>query len=543
MNIFMNKSLILSQLPVYSNLTDYLSYEDILNVALLDRQMLRASINYHNMDEEHDILLGNQLKHYNSILRWLKYYRSYVDVSEMGAGKTYVTCAIAKKLKLNVFVLAPKSTLSSWVKVLNIYGIKEYEVNTYQKLRYKNSYVYKDEIDGSIELYEVIKDKISRGMLLIVDESHNIKNDKCMQTKIIKRIADEIYKRDNTRSRVALLSATPFDKECFYKSYIKMLGCYRSRLTLYIPSYDQYTYPGFDEILEKCKSINPDDTNRLNMSIRDTLKSYINPRHQKTMEKRRSWLLGLLFTNIIQKYYVYSMDRPDIEVEKDIKNGYYKIEEEADMNKALLNLQRVCSYSSGTNTVNMTNINWGGLTLSLKKIEMLKTSILVRLCEGHMQRDTNSKVVLYFNYIETAKKCASLLSKYNPFYMDGSVTTKRRDKIIYKFNNDSTSRILIGNIRVGGIGISLHDEEGNAPRYMYIIPNYSIINLHQATGRIHRVGSKSDSTIRFVYAKSAMKETRILNALARKSKVLESILSKNVKQGLLLPKEYESYIE
>src|SRR3990167_2120909 len=81
----------------------------------------------------------------------------------------------------------------------------------------------------------------------------------------------------------------------------------------------------------------------------------------------------------------------------------------------------------------------------------------------------------------------------------GEQSAKERDKNIDDFQSDR-ERIIIANIRAGGIGISLHDVNGNHPRVSLISPTQSATNLIQALGRIHRSGGKSKSLQRIIFA-------------------------------------------
>src|SRR5690606_34435148 len=133
-----------------------------------------------------------------------------------------------------------------------------------------------------------------------------------------------------------------------------------------------------------------------------------------------------------------------------------------------------------------------------------------------LENDPNCKVVIFVSYTETITKLALSLQDYSPLLLFGDIKEKDRPRLVNTFQNDPNHRLLIGNLKVGGDSIDLHDTHGGQPRRMYIVPNYSIIDLHQGTGRIYRDGSRSDAYIRFVYGKVAHKETSILDALSRK---------------------------
>lgn len=67
-------------------------------------------------------------------------------------------------------------------------------------------------------------------------------------------------------------------------------------------------------------------------------------------------------------------------------------------------------------------------------------------------------------------------------------------------------KVVLVSLMAGGAGISLHDEQGIAPRQSLISPSYSAIDLVQGIGRIWRAGSKSKATQRIIYAAGTIEE-------------------------------------
>jgi len=169
-------------------------------------------------------------------------------------------------------------------------------------------------------------------------------------------------------------------------------------------------------------------------------------------------------------------------------------------------------------------------------LERIKLEILIRLTREQLKK--KGKVVVYVNYYNSIKKLKKEFKNYNPLILNGKTKGLERKEIMDKFqehNNDH--RLLIGNTKVGGIGINLHDTHGDFPRTMFIIPTYSILDMHQATGRIYRQGTKSNAKIYFIY--STFHEKSIINAIAKKTKVLKNITS----EELLYPDDYQYFLE
>jgi len=87
----------------------------------------------------------------------------------------------------------------------------------------------------------------------------------------------------------------------------------------------------------------------------------------------------------------------------------------------------------------------------------------------------------------------------------GKINKKEVQKNIEMFQNDK-ERIIICNIKAGGIGISLHDINGIYQRISLISPCYSAVDLVQVLGRIHRAGSKSIAIQKLIFCAGTVEE-------------------------------------
>jgi SNF2 family DNA or RNA helicase len=88
----------------------------------------------------------------------------------------------------------------------------------------------------------------------------------------------------------------------------------------------------------------------------------------------------------------------------------------------------------------------------------------------------------------------------------GDQTSEDRERNIAAFQADK-ARILIANLRAGGVGVSLHDLHGRFPRTALICPGWSATDLKQALGRVWRSGGKTTSIQRILYAAGTVEET------------------------------------
>lgn len=496
-------------------------------------------------------LYPRQIPHFNRLDIIMQIFHAYLDTSPMGSGKTYVTCALAKKYGLQIIVVAPLTILSKWAYVASLFGLTIGGIMTYQSMRgtkkYQPNNIYLRREGDNFYVTEAFEKIVRTGILLIFDEVHLVKNSTSQleaAVTLCKYIADSNERRESN-SRIALLSATPADKQQCATSLLRMLTIARHKSMYYYDrSNKQYIPLGFNEVYNWCRKIN----SSLAMQIRAG----------KLNKKTITTKLFEFLTQIIIRELASSMDTPEIEAEQDYKNGFYNMSESdtQNLNNAVGALRRALATWLRNQeiklnyVVNESEINKilqgregiAGITLSLQAIEKAKVQTMIRLAHHQLEIDPNCKVILYFNYHESIDDAMVMLKQYNPLRLDGTMKVKIRDRNVSLFEeNNNNYRLLIGIVKVGSVGIDLDDKFGGHPRYMYIIPDYRFIDLYQATGRIYRITTRSKATIRFVYGRSAIVENTILDAIARKTITTKQyIVTANPAP---FPGDFETYIE
>ena len=103
----------------------------------------------------------------------------------------------------------------------------------------------------------------------------------------------------------------------------------------------------------------------------------------------------------------------------------------------------------------------------------------------------------------------------------GEQTLEDRIKNIDDFNNDK-SRIIVSNIRSGGVGISLNDTHGEYPRVSLISPSWSAQDIIQALGRIHRANTKTSVRQKIIFCSGTIEEN-ICKNMVEKIKNISSL--------------------
>lgn len=480
-----------------------------------------------------------QVASYHKACSILETEPAYLDTSKMGLGKTVLTLSVAATYGMELIVIAPLTILNIWQTEAEKYSIPIIKTISYDSLRGtktsppKHGLCYRDENDVYVPSQEFIDMCRSKPILLVIDEVHRVKNSQTASLRAAHCLVRTIT-FDNEGSRVALLGETPGDKPEFVASIVKLLGIVTSeKMYHYDRTTREYDLLGILEVMEKARSYNKALADKIIEPIyfdRDTID-----------------LLCLdLYEFVIKEHVSFGMTAPaNASVKKICRNGYFDMSEEdvETLREGVSMLSKATRFRMDLGTIDLNAQSFPAVMKALTHIEHAKVGTAVRLARQTLTRDPQSKVILYFAYIDDMKRATEELEEFDPLLMFGETPPAERTAIEEKFQRPTGEyRLLISNPTVGGVGISMDDRDGAWPRTMFIIPSYHFINLQQCTGRIYRLATtKSDARIFFVYSKDFPHEVSILDSLLRKALTLRRI--KNVNDADPLPGEYMSWFE
>jgi superfamily II DNA or RNA helicase len=134
-------------------------------------------------------------------------------------------------------------------------------------------------------------------------------------------------------------------------------------------------------------------------------------------------------------------------------------------------------------------------------------------------------VFIAVNFTETLKFMETEL-KTTCTIRGGQNDITRRGNID-SFQNDK-SRVIIGIIQACREGLNLQDLNGNFPRVALIMPTYSVFDLKQVLGRVHRAGGKSKSIQYLIYAAGVDIEESVCSSLDAKLKRMDTLMDGEV---------------
>ena len=427
-----------------------------------------------------DKLLEYQKSHVESIINSLVIYNRALDASDTGTGKTFTSVCVCKIIGWNPFIICPKSVISAWIKVLNLfkceyYGITNYELMqncTYfnsdgvkEKIPFLTREVIKkdptndplgldsssdsDSLDGIKYEYKWIKEKIPDNMLFIFDESHRCKNSKTNNGQIIHNLAT------NNNIKILCLSATVVDKPKYFILTGFILGLYdnirKGRTWIKKLPYKSNQMEGVH------KKIYPEYASRMKIS---TIKN----------------------------------DFPDCKI----------IAESRPMDNAVQIQIAWDEIKQATEELKAHEIASSPLPRIIyarQRIELLKIPEFIKLTQEEVSK--GNSIVLFVNFTDTLLTLAEKLNTKCLIY--GEQKIDDRNKNIEDFQNDK-ERICICNIKAGGTGISLNDTHGIYPRVSIISPTWSAQDLIQVIGRIYRAKTKSPVLQRIIFCKDTVED-------------------------------------
>lgn len=462
-------------------------------------------------------LKPSQIEHFEKLKEIFARSFFAFDLSMLGTGKTYIGLKMYETLKLkHLVVIAPVSVLNKWDELTE----GEYNGFSYAAFRStsKSNKLLKFETHPELpgccfEPTDYTKRVAEQGVLLVIDESQNLKNN-TLQNVAVQVFVKELKK--NPQNKILFLSGSPFDKKEHALNYITLLGLTGGLpITVYDKTSRMYNPEGFYTLIDNLKRISREDTEK---HIVDIIPEVTNIR-----------VLTLkvydLFIDVIKKHNSSSMKEimTDLVITK--QNSHY-IEPDLTLTQTIdQHLDTIGSALAEWDYNQNRQLLKSFITTALVGIENCKLNIFVRLIVSTLKKTTN-KIVIGLNYTWSQVILHQLLTHYNvkSSLLNGSVSKADRKEIIGLFNrNDNNLRVLICNIEVISTGIDLDDKHGDRPRTVYLSPNYSTIAQYQVSHRVLRLDTKSSSTINMVVVKDHS-EISMLNILSRKSEVMKSTM-------------------
>jgi superfamily II DNA or RNA helicase len=441
-------------------------------------------------------LLEPQKQHSMNLLNSIYLNGVADDFSDLGTGKTYVACWIAKQLNCPVVVICPSVVKSSWKETLALFGIHNPIIINYELLvrgntQYLNYDLTKFHQTPKWWLSEGINVNFRQDSFIIVDEQHRGRG-------VNSLTADLLIVLKNQKYKILGLSATAAtsvaDMKAFgYKAnlhngenYLRWCRDHGARVNRYGTIDWNASQIQAQEGIRRIRE-NLFDLNKTASRMRREDFGDIFPENHVVAE---AFDLG---SNTKKLQHVYDLMQTELaaldEKSKDYSQHHFAIMIKARRNAELLKIPAMIDmfedwYDEGVNPVIFVNFTDSVLAIKKKLEQNKKFNKMIGLIVG--------------NQSDTARK-----------------------KEIDLFQKNKT-RGMIVNIKAGGLGVSLHDITGDYKRYSIISPTWSAFDMVQATGRINRAKGKSITMQKIFFAANTL-EVRICSRVNLKIKNIETL--------------------
>ncbi len=518
-------------------------------------------------DEKNDIiqkqLLDTQRNHFQFIQTTFQCQQGIIDCSPKGSGKTVTSILTAYLHGLDLVICGPKTLKGHWIASLKMFTDKNLPNFNVKIIHYftmnairgsegkqpNHPYLFREderEDESPIILSafnpimkrkkqsnpkfthtKVFDELLERKILLIIDESHSIKN------KSAQNAAASAFLRAINRQKHSffmLLSATIYDNIRNAINLFRALG-----FLSYDPIQFQYNktirsyfvVESLDFLLATSRQIDEKRTEHL-------IQKY--PLYNKS---KLDQFLHQLFVHVFKQRWISQMSPPILQYKKIWTNSYYTVDPK-EWNNVLMVLEELETMAELILESRQRRLRGEvkdeddeddepteklSIFPLLHKCEQVKIPMLVRVVRNQLSTDPNSKSIIFTNYKDTAETILELLHDFHPLTIQGHTKDIDRILAINSFQqNNLTTRVLVLNINCGSLGLNLCDIHGGQIRHLYILPSFKFIDMDQASGRADRIGMKTDSIVSNVYCNMPLDEAKILDNLRNKTRTLKSIV-------------------
>ncbi|MBE6493908.1 MAG: helicase SNF2 [Methanosphaera stadtmanae] len=413
---------------------------------------------------------------------------------DMGLGKTLQVLTTILHFKNQgllekekILIVMPTGLLTNWQQ-----EIKRFTPDLSSFIYHSSKRKFpKEEYDIYLTTYGVIrkdveKFKKKKWFLTVIDEAQNIKNSQTQQSKAIKSI--------KSKNRIAL-SGTPVE----------------NRLSEYWSIFD-FINKGYLKSLKQFRKtfILPIEKNR-NQEILNDFKQITQPFILRRLKNDKSIIKDLpdkitndIYCNLTKSQVGLYSETLNLTMET--------LENEQGINrkglilKLITSLKQICNHPSQyTKSKKYTTSDSG------------KMEVLMDLLENML--NLNEKVIIFTQYVEMGNIIKKLVEdQFNEevLFLHGSLSTKKRDELINKFQNSKQNKIFIITIKTGGVGLNL-TAASNVIHYD-LWWNPAVEN--QATDRAYRIGQKKNVMV-YRFITSGTFEEKINQMLEDKRELAE----------------------
>lgn len=426
---------------------------------------------------------------------WLKYLHDNklggCLADDMGLGKTLQTITLLAGIypaeKMPTLIVMPKSLLFNWEKELAKFA---------SQLTHYTYYANNRDADEALQhhviltTYAMMRNDIEKFKeiefyYVVLDESQNIKNMQAQTSKAVMLLQG--------KHRLAL-SGTPIENNLgeLYSLFRflnpPMFGSLESFNQYYLSPIQKYNDKDVTAELRKkiypfiLRRLKKDVLKELPDKIEQVLYVEMSEAQKKLYEQRRL-------------FYKQAIDQ-QIAV-KGIQQSQFFVFQ------ALNELRQIASVPEGPSNGQITS----------PKIELLTEQLLDALANRH-------KVLVFVNYLAALDLIGEKLEEQGIDYVSMSGSTKNRQQLVERFQNDANCKVFLLTLKTGGTGLNL-----TAADMVFIFdPWWNKAAENQAIDRSHRIG-QDKTVLSYKMITQGSIEEKILQLQEKKAEIFNAIIS------------------
>ena len=428
-------------------------------------------------------------------LTWLDYLHKHglggCLADDMGLGKTLQAIAILLKVyprqKKSSLVIMPRTLIFNWAN-----EVKRFAPNLSIYTYYEKNRKMKDALNANLifTTYGLVRNDIKQFKdqnfyYIILDESQNIKNIEAQTTKAIMLLKG--------KHRLAL-SGTPIENN-LSELYSLFRFLNPSMFGSFQGFNQHYGYPiqrdnNAEVIQELRKKIYPfvlrrlkkDVLSELPDKIEQTLFVDMSAEQKKFYDSRRQFYKAAIGHQI---------------ADKGIKQSQFFIFQ------AFNELRQIASVPEAKTD---------GVIAS-SKLELLNEQLIDAITNGH-------KILIFVNYLAAIELIGSLLDKHEIDFASMTGSTRDRQRLVDRFQNDSECRVFLMTLKTGGTGLNL-----TAADTIFIFdPWWNKAAEQQAIDRAHRIGQTKKVLSYKLITRDTIEE-KIMQLQEKKSELFDNVIS------------------
>lgn len=450
---------------------------------------------------------------------------------DMGLGKTaQVLVAINSDPEIHsVLVICPASVKLNWVREAKRWLTREFQVaylsgRTPEPLDLSGNVIYVINYD----IAAAWSKELSRHLwdVIVLDESHYLKNTKAQRTKAIlgSKIGQEFPLR--SKRRIALSGTPIVNRPVEAWPVLAWLDPERwGNFWAYAKRYCGAYHNGWGWDFSGASNLE-----ELNARLRKTI--MLRRTKNEVLKDLPSKIRQVLELPADGASSIIRREREEWERWQDeiakakAAVELAKAESEEALAQAFANLQRVV------------RVAFNEMSKVRHEVALAKAPVAVEHIRDVLE--SKEKVVVWVHHRDVAEILVDGLKDYNPVVVLGGVSAEERAEAVRRFQEDSSVRVFVGGITAAAEGITLTA----ADTAVFVELDWRPGKLFQAEDRIHRIGQTRGVLVQYLVFEGSLDAT-MAQKLAKKMEVIAKAVDGGWSKGdeneeaFLVPEEEE----